>query len=98
MVPPDEYRLWLWQTLANGGALKTPVFGTLDQEDRRNLPALKDAFTLIEQHPDAFVAAKAIAPVAVVATRHIRPLARRIRRRRERARFAHHLFPGDERF
>jgi hypothetical protein len=70
MVPPNEYRLWLWQTLANGGVLKTPVFGTLDQEDTRNLPAIEEAFSLIKRHPDVFVEAKPIAPVAVVWPRH----------------------------
>lgn len=66
MVPPSEYRLWLWQTLANGGGLKTPIFGTLDQDDRRNLPAIGEAFSLIDRHPDVFVEAKPIANVAVV--------------------------------
>jgi hypothetical protein len=66
MVPPDEYRLWAWQALANGAGLKMPVFGTLAQDDRRNLPAIRDAFHLMERHPEVYRDARPIAPVALV--------------------------------
>ncbi len=66
MVPPAEYRLWLWQALANGAGLKLPVFGTLDQEDRRNIPAVSEAFRLMKAHAPIFGEAVPIAPVALV--------------------------------
>ncbi|HEV2125364.1 MAG TPA: hypothetical protein VGW38_21650, partial [Chloroflexota bacterium] len=66
MVPPDEYRLWTYQALANGAGLKMPVFGTLAQEDTRNLAAIRDAFQLIERYPEVYAEAKPVAPVALV--------------------------------
>lgn len=66
MVPPAEYRLWLWQALANGAGLKTPVYGTLAQADRRNLPSIRDAFVLMERHPEVYSEARPVAPVALV--------------------------------
>lgn len=66
MVPPNEYRLWLWQAIANSASLKTPVFGTFAQEDQRNLPAIRDAFALMRDHPGVYAEARPVAPVALV--------------------------------
>lgn len=66
MVPPAEYRLWVWQAIANGAGLKTPVFGTFEQEDRRNIPAIRDGFALMERYPEVYAAARPVAPVALV--------------------------------
>ena len=66
MVPPAEYRLWTWQALANGAGLKTPVFGTLQQEDRRNLPAIADAFRMQERFPEVYRDAHPVGEVALV--------------------------------
>ncbi|MDQ3701855.1 MAG: beta-galactosidase trimerization domain-containing protein, partial [Chloroflexota bacterium] len=66
MVPPAEYRLWTWQALANGAGLKLPVFGTLEQDDRRNLPAISAAFAMIERFPEVYRDARPVAEVALV--------------------------------
>jgi hypothetical protein len=66
MVPPAEYRLWLWQALANGAGLKVPFTGTLDQDDRRNVPAVGEVFGLMERHPEVYREARPVASVALV--------------------------------
>ena len=66
MVPPNEYRLFVWQSIANGAGLKTPFHGTLNQWDRRNISAISDAFALMEKYPEVYVQARPVAPVALV--------------------------------
>lgn len=65
-VPPAEYRLWAWQALANGAGLKTPMHGTTDQDDVRNVESVRQVFTTIRDRADLLAGAKPVAPVALV--------------------------------
>jgi hypothetical protein len=65
-VPPAEYRLWAWQALANGAGLKTPMHGTTDQDDVRNVESVRHVFTTIRDRASLLAGTKPVAPVVLV--------------------------------
>jgi hypothetical protein len=68
-VPEHEYRYWIYQSIASGAGLKLAMSGSFEQEDRRDVLALKEALTFLEIHCDYYSHTEPVTPVAVVLSR-----------------------------
>jgi hypothetical protein len=68
-VPQEEIRTRLWQNVANGGGAAFNVHGTLEQDDRAALEAMRPIYRWLKDHAEYFVGQESAARVLLLGGR-----------------------------
>ena len=64
-VPENEYLHWNYESIGNGAGLKLPMSGTFQQEDSRDVEALKATLRLLERQQRYLAGARPVTPIAL---------------------------------